>query len=216
MPNFIESSPAEDLGELECGGEMTAEHRAVFIQDHNKYRSLVAKGKYTIDAPSSELRVLPRASRMIQLKYNCSLEKSALEWAQQAQCGRVHSKDLHVGENMYRVSSYGSYLDKSFSEVAKQATEKWSTEIKKNGASSIDEWNKSIGHATQVFWADTTTIGCAITRCDDQSMSAICHYYPQGNYRGKQWYKPGETLSECGKYGESEVAHLDTGLCELQ
>ncbi|PIO65538.1 hypothetical protein TELCIR_12785 [Teladorsagia circumcincta] len=96
-----------------------------------------------------------------------------------------------------------------------------------------------------MFWDRTYSVGCGVIVCDDGQTSVVCHYYPQGNWRGQKWYTAGETLSECGmprkpnipddapenfvplgefdpetrkrreKLAAMEVSHLDTGLCEI-
>ncbi|KAJ1368721.1 hypothetical protein KIN20_029980 [Parelaphostrongylus tenuis] len=59
----------------DCGGPMTPEYRKKLLQGHNKYRSQLAKGEYNIIAPNSAIKVLPTATRMIQLvsKFMCAV-----------------------------------------------------------------------------------------------------------------------------------------------
>ncbi|KAK6040152.1 SCP-like protein, partial [Cooperia oncophora] len=96
---MIRPSGSNEITE-HCGDEMSVEVRQALLDNHNRERSRVAKGNYTIKAPGSGLSRLPPAKRMYQLKYNCSLERSARKWVQQAQCQIVHS-NWHVGENIY-------------------------------------------------------------------------------------------------------------------
>ncbi|KAK6749992.1 hypothetical protein RB195_002160 [Necator americanus] len=69
--------------------------------------------------------------------------------------------------------------------------------------------------AIQVLWAETLTVGCAVTHCTKGGTMVVCQYYPPGNYIGSSMYKEGKTLSECGLEGRNEVPHSETGLCEL-
>ncbi|KAK6054156.1 hypothetical protein COOONC_08338 [Cooperia oncophora] len=61
--------PSVDFGVIteKCSGPMTDDVRLTLLQEHNRQRSIVAKGEYKIDAPNSALKQLPPATRMIQL-----------------------------------------------------------------------------------------------------------------------------------------------------
>lgn len=43
------------------------------------------------------------------------------------------------------------------------------------------------GHYTQVVWADTTEVGCAVVRSSREEMW-VCNYNPPGNYVGQRPY----------------------------
>lgn len=50
--------------------------------------------------------------------------------------------------------------------------------------SSVPGW-WVYGHFTQVVWADSTSVGCAVTTCSlDYAGEVIiaCNFYPPGNY----------------------------------
>ncbi|MEO0348735.1 MAG: CAP domain-containing protein [Cyanobacteria bacterium P01_A01_bin.15] len=45
------------------------------------------------------------------------------------------------------------------------------------------------GHYTQMVWADTTAVGCAVARSDNQKREVwVCHYEPGGNVVGQRPY----------------------------
>lgn len=188
---------------------MKNEERKVILREHNSYRSRVALGKYTIRKRGSGLSVLPPATRMIQLKYNCSLEASALAYAHKSQCKMVHSNG-NVGENLYAMGGINNFLH-----MAQRACMDWGDEIEYNGANAVNDWNYHIGHATQMFWDKTTNVGCGIIQCGTSATGVVCHYWPRGNMAGAHWYRAGKTLSECGKNNENEIPHSSTGLCEI-
>ncbi|KJH49822.1 SCP-like protein [Dictyocaulus viviparus] len=193
-----------------CEGPMLPDERDTLLREHNKYRSNVALGKYKIKASGSKLTQLPTAVRMIQLKYNCSLEASSLQWATDVECKMIHSQTNGVGENLFVTSPRTNH-----NKAAEKAVSMWAEEINKYGVQSLRDSSSGIGHATQVFWANTRTVGCGIVDCSDKTM-VICQYYPSGNYVGAKWYEEGKVLDECGKNNAHEVAHSNTGLCELK
>ena len=67
----------------------------------------------------------------------------------------------------------------------------------------------SIGHYTQMVWAETTAIGCAaIGYTDDDDPSPemphrifyVCNYSPPGNYLGQRVYQADYSSSNCPLY----------------
>ncbi|KAK5967606.1 SCP domain-containing protein, partial [Trichostrongylus colubriformis] len=146
IPLLIKPSSDFDVITENCGGHMTDDVRLQLLRDHNKFRSQVAKGNYKIDAKHSPFRKLPQAVRMYQLKYNCSLEKSALKWARIAQCRMKHSQWEGLGENLYASGGELEFMDSVI-----QAVFLWADEVREFGVQKdIDEWTHEIGHATQV------------------------------------------------------------------
>ncbi|KAK6059831.1 hypothetical protein COOONC_02517 [Cooperia oncophora] len=88
--------------------------------------------------------------RRFSQKYNCSLEKSALKWAEQAQCQMVHSYWDGIGENLYSIEGLQS-TRASKMYAAEDAVSQWAIEIRRFGLKrDINEWTMNIGHATQV------------------------------------------------------------------
>ncbi|CAJ0601030.1 unnamed protein product [Cylicocyclus nassatus] len=193
-----------------CGTSMTAKQRATLLEIHNKYRSEVAKGEYTIKTPKGKFRSLPPATRMYKLKYNCSLENTAVKWAIETKCKMVHTKGASYGENLFL--AWGDTRPNRSDYAAAAAPSSWSEEIRKFGISTLDEWRFEIGHATQIFTARMKWIGCGIHNCAN-NVSLVCHYYPGGNIIGVDMYTPGKTLSECGKNASNENPDENTGLC---
>ena len=44
--------------------------------------------------------------------------------------------------------------------------------------------NEVVGHYTQMIWADTTSVGCAMSRSANNDI-LVCRYSPQGNFIGR-------------------------------
>ncbi|XP_051844258.1 glioma pathogenesis-related protein 1-like [Antechinus flavipes] len=106
----------------------------------------------------------------------------------------VHPAFSLVGENLW-IGSIGAFSENS-------AVEMWNDQAK-----NYDFQNKKCtgvcSHYTQLVWADTYKIGCAVQYCPkaDHSMLPdaivfVCTYGPGGN-NDVQPYKEGEPCSEC-------------------
>ncbi|KAL6740616.1 hypothetical protein Aduo_013957 [Ancylostoma duodenale] len=200
-------TPGDVSPECEDTSTMSKKSRQVVLDEHNDYRSRAAKGEFKIANEDSKLKVLPPATRMPMLKYNCTLENRSLKWAYTVQCAMKHSGQ---GENIFAIG--GHY---SAEQVAETAVKAWTDEISQHGLSGLDQWARNVGHATQVLWAATESVGCGVVQCDNGNTMAVCQYHPIGNYWGKPVYKAGKTLSECGSGGRKEVKNETTGLCQL-
>ncbi|EYC38795.1 hypothetical protein Y032_0695g1604 [Ancylostoma ceylanicum] len=211
LPLLIKPNATFDEVTEDCGPEMSMKSRRVLLYWHNWYRSKTAKGEYKIANKDSKLKVLPPATRMPQLTYNCSLEKSSLKWAHIAQCKMVHSKTKGIGENLYAA---GTRMP--LEEASNQATWPWAEELSKFGMLDLTDWRGGQkGHASQMLWDKTQSVGCGTIRCANKNKMVVCHYYPMGNFVNKPIYKAGDMLSDCGKEGRKEVPFKKTGLCIL-
>ncbi|XP_013856574.1 peptidase inhibitor 16 [Austrofundulus limnaeus] len=133
---------------------------------------------------------------MLPLKWDSGLKLIAEAYA--AKCIWNHNPELEeTGENLY--AGTGA-LD------LRVAVEKWFMErlyydFQNN---SCDE-DKMCGHYTQMVWADTHRVGCAIHSCnsmegldwDQRTSFLVCNYYPAGNYEGERPYVEGDWCSRC-------------------
>ncbi|EPB80373.1 hypothetical protein ANCCEY_00470 [Ancylostoma ceylanicum] len=164
--------------------------------------------------------------------YNCSLEISALNWANHVQCAIIASNKEDVGENLFEVNI--AIPLKEAAEVGDEskmfpnlmndrlpfqnATKLWAEGISNHGISSLirPKDDDHIGSGTQVLWAETHSVGCGAINCRNGHTMVICHYFPRGNSIGAPIYKAGKTLSECGLDVVKEVPHKNTGLCVEQ
>ncbi|CAG9855768.1 unnamed protein product [Phyllotreta striolata] len=73
-----------------------------------------------------------------------------------------------------------------------------------------------IGHFTQMIWAKTTHIGCAMAKSFNQQENVeeyylTCNYAPQGNMIGKTVYERGTGCSKCPKSRKCNLKY--PGLC---
>uniref|UniRef100_M3Z1A6 SCP domain-containing protein n=1 Tax=Mustela putorius furo TaxID=9669 RepID=M3Z1A6_MUSPF len=63
--------------------------------------------------------------------------------------------------------------------------------------------SKVCGHYTQVVWADSYKVGCAVTVCPGlegyETAMFICNYAPAGNYQNRPPYTKGISCSLCAE-----------------
>ena len=74
----------------------------------------------------------------------------------------------------------------------------------------------SIGHYTQLVWADTYLVGCAVIQYKTNNVNeyqTYCNYGPAGNVHGKAVYKTGNKPG--GQCPTGTKANTKTGLCCL-
>ncbi|XP_019508742.1 PREDICTED: glioma pathogenesis-related protein 1 [Hipposideros armiger] len=157
------------------------------VQIHNKFRS----------------EVKPRASDMLYMTWDPVLAQVAKAWArnckfqhniQLQQPHKLHPNFTSLGENIWTGSL------SIFS--ASSAIESWYSEIQYYDFKTR-KCNKVCGHYTQVVWAESYKVGCAVHFCPQVSgvgfrnaAHFICNYGPPGNY--PTWpYKRGSTCSAC-------------------
>ncbi|XP_037701208.1 glioma pathogenesis-related protein 1 isoform X2 [Choloepus didactylus] len=161
-----------------------------FIKDcvriHNKFRS----------------EVNPTASDMLYMTWDPALAQIAKTWASNCQFAhntrlnppyKLHPNFTSLGENIWTGSL------SLFSVTS--AIGSWYNEIKYYDFKT-QECQHVCGHYTQVVWANSYKVGCAVQFCPRVSAKLsnvahfICNYGPAGNY--PTWpYKRGATCSAC-------------------
>ncbi|MDD4964333.1 MAG: CAP domain-containing protein [Gallionella sp.] len=124
------------------------------------------------------------------IAYSDMLEASAQEWADNLkntrQCRMQHSPG-HLGENLYWAGPWSNGPKQDVSST--QVVNSWSSEKSDyNYADNRCAEGKVCGHYTQVVWKNTTSVGCAVAVCRDNSQVWVCQYKPAGNYVGQKPY----------------------------
>ncbi|XP_041314904.1 cysteine-rich secretory protein LCCL domain-containing 2 [Pyrgilauda ruficollis] len=160
-------------------------------------------------------QVYPVASNMEYMTWDEELERSAHAWAQQ--CIWDHGpSDLirSIGQNL--AVHWGRYRSPAFH------VQSWYDEVKDYTFPYPHECNpwcpdRCTGamctHYTQIVWATTNRIGCAVNVCKqmnvwgeiwENAVYLVCNYSPKGNWIGEAPYKTGRPCSECPpSYGGS-------------
>ncbi|KAJ8785898.1 hypothetical protein J1605_006858 [Eschrichtius robustus] len=143
------------------------------------------------------------------------LEKSAVAWAQE--CIWEHGPNsllVSIGQNL--AVHWGRYRSPGFH------VQSWYDEVKDYTYPYPHECNPwcpercsgtMCTHYTQIVWATTTKIGCAVNTCQrmnvwgdvwENAVYLVCNYSPKGNWIGEAPYRTGRPCSECPpRYGGS-------------
>ncbi|XP_008631040.1 glioma pathogenesis-related protein 1-like [Corvus cornix cornix] len=165
---------------------------AKFIEDcvraHNTFRS----------------KVNPPASNMFRMSWDAALAKTAKAWAKKCTFnhntyletpGKMHPTFALVGENIWTGTAHIFSVD--------AALRAWFNEVSSYDFSTNTCTDKC-GHYTQVVWAESFKVGCAVHFCSTvenfpglfKAAHFVCNYGPAGNYPRKP-YKEGQPCSRC-------------------
>nr|XP_060635517.1 glioma pathogenesis-related protein 1-like [Anolis sagrei ordinatus] len=158
-----------------------------YVDAHNKYRS----------------EVNPSAANMLYMTFDVALARIAKAYAQKCIWGHNPNRKVHpnpkfrpFGENLW----LGGASKKPFNIAG--AIGAFHSEIKYYDFNTL-KCTRVCGHYTQVVWANSYKVGCAIAFCRQvlgrgKNLGIlVCDYAPVGNYRGARPYKAGKSCSEC-------------------
>ncbi|KAK8770868.1 hypothetical protein V5799_025887 [Amblyomma americanum] len=187
----------------------------LFLNIHNKFRSLVARGRLPGFPPSSNMR---------KLRWDSGLAEVADAHAKQCifrhDSGRlrVTIKFLRTGQNM--AAFWNSNNSSPGRNEIEKAVRSWFDEYKDYSPSSVRSFTQNavgpVGHFTQVIWADTQYMGCGAVLYSKGGQQGgttkffVCNYADTGNIAGKPVYLPGRMCSHCPRGAACE---LPAGLC---
>ena len=113
------------------------------------------------------------------LRWSASLAQTAQDWADYliATNALFHSPDNRYGENLYAISGGTTSPSEVVSYWAQEAT---GYDVRRDTCSGV------CGHYTQLVWANTREVGCAVAM-DTRREVWVCEYSPPGNIVG---YRP--------------------------
>ncbi|KAM3173476.1 hypothetical protein ACTXT7_012428 [Hymenolepis weldensis] len=131
----------------------------------NQYRREVAEGR----VPNQ-----PGSSKIKDLKWNTELEASAQRHADRCQFQHDSSADRKTAEWWW----VGQNI--AYSSSIAQNVKMWFEEYKDYNY-SYNYCSGVCGHYTQLVWANTTDVGCGVSKCSFSGFNAIfvvCNYGP--------------------------------------
>lgn len=184
--------------------------KETLLNKHNNLRAKIANGQQSGQ---------PSAANMNKLVWSDELAKIAQRWADQ--CPLYHDQDRRTpdyqhqpGQNIaFSWSSVHNFDWGLTSKVQSWYDEHAHFPPQNVAAFSAKGATGTIGHYTQLVWAETKHIGCGIMYHKDDSQpqypykkTLICNYHPPGNYLGRPVYKTGRAGSAC-------PSHHKDGLC---
>jgi pathogenesis-related protein 1 len=114
------------------------------------------------------------------LAWSDQLARLSQDWAQKLLSHKQfkHRPDSKYGENLFEISGAGA----SPAEVVRY----WAMEAVDYDYAS-NHCRRQCGHYTQLVWADTREVGCAVARNRERAVW-VCNYDPPGNWIGKRPY----------------------------
>ncbi|XP_053533757.1 glioma pathogenesis-related protein 1b isoform X2 [Ictalurus punctatus] len=162
------------------------------VQAHNVYRS----------------GAQPPAANMRSMSWDDALARGARSWARHCRAShnpvlkqekRAHPEFRHVGENIWLGAPYSAFTVES-------AVNSWNKEgadytVGNNSCARV------CGHYTQLMWATSYKLGCAVNVCSrgienfsnhPESTIFVCNYGDAGNMFGFTPYIVGLACSKCG------------------
>ncbi|XP_053718233.1 GLIPR1-like protein 1 [Synchiropus splendidus] len=165
------------------------------VKEHNRARSAVS----------------PPARDMLYMTWDEGLAITARAWARHClfehniyleDARRVHPKFSSVGENLW-----AAFPPSQFS-VRRAVNNSWVNEKIYYDYDKNNCRKEPCGHYTQVVWASSYKVGCAVQLCRDgvketsfahqQGVIFVCNYATAGNFDGEKPYESGEpACSKC-------------------
>nr|XP_023015804.1 venom allergen 3-like isoform X2 [Leptinotarsa decemlineata] len=188
--------------------EITDQMKKSIVDIHNDIRNHVASGRET----RGRLGGQPPAADMSQLVWDEELSLMAQRWADQ--CVNINATFQHdfcrktdrfdVGQNILTAVTINSNLPEIANLILswyKQVSDVIPSDIKY--FSGIRRGQLVIGQYTQLVWAKTEYVGCALSVFKESKNNKvynhrfICNYGPAGNVIGAPIYQIGRPCSKC-------------------
>ncbi|RVE44822.1 hypothetical protein evm_010535 [Chilo suppressalis] len=177
--------------------KLTCEDKEAFVNGHNMRRLMIAKG---------ELPGQPAAANMKHIIWDEELEKKAAKWASKNRFS--HNPDMTIGSKRFATVDnlflYWSPEPISKIEIEEALVAWFDREYvhyKYGPMVPRPAGAPQVGHYTQMAWADTAYIGCAMTRNTGIQWTKfflVCNYGPGGNIYGHYPYKTAEPNNKRG------------------
>lgn len=162
---------------------------------HNYYRNKVATG-------NEKRNRQPSAANMNAVTYNRELEYVAQCWANACTFAHDHCRRIrkyhYVGQNVAILYTTANNVD--VKSVIAGLVKDWYDEVADFRPAGVNYFTAGPeGHYTQMVWANTKEIGCAMTyyKRGWNHYLLVCNYGPGGNIIGRPVYEIGHPASRC-------------------
>ena len=160
--------------------------QAAFLTAHNNVRIRLNAGQMPAPGPAGTKQPIP-GPPLNMLSTDSTLTADSQTYANA--CVYQHSQTPGRGENLYASAAIPIPLN---SPPPSTAVASWESESSLYTYGAIPAPNQSaVGHYTQLVWANTTKVGCGVTRCLTGSPFPplyvvwdyyVCQYTPPGNF----------------------------------
>ncbi|XP_027727973.1 GLIPR1-like protein 1 [Vombatus ursinus] len=150
----------------------------------------------------NELRAIvnPTAGNMKYMTWDASLAKTARAWSKKC----VFKHNVHIGKRhachpLFKTVGENLWMGILTKYVVRNATTDWFNEVKYFEMSD-NTCSRVCGHYTQVVWASTYKVGCALKMCPNLGKHVVmfvCNYSPEGNLVGTRPYAKGVSCTYC-------------------
>ncbi|XP_017727994.1 PREDICTED: GLIPR1-like protein 1 isoform X1 [Rhinopithecus bieti] len=148
-------------------------------------------------------KVNPPAADMKYMIWDKGLAKMAKAWANE--CKFEHNNCLDKSYKCYAAFEYvgeNIWLGGIKSFTPRLAITAWYNETQFYDFDSLS-CSRVCGHYTQLVWANSFYVGCAVAMCPDLGGAStaifVCNYGPAGNFANMPPYTKGESCSLCSK-----------------
>nr|AEK06325.1 venom allergen-like protein [synthetic construct] len=169
--------------------------KQAILDAHNNLRRTLARGE-----AQAKNGAMAKGANIREITWDADLESKADEWAQA--CNFEHPTNVGYGQNLAaQMPHVGA------DSAATGSPQTWWNEINRYSGDAKFEWSTRTGHFTQMAWAETNKIGCAVQNCtngDTQGFEewkdwtfTVCNYMNPGNVMEADLYITGEPCSKC-------------------
>ena len=247
VPTAVPIPPLDDRQTLlDCGplrgsitnnNRLNTEGKEYLLCLHNQTRSEVALNQF-----EGASGLLPAASNMIRLAWDDKLEQVAQDYADRCVFqhngargeqynalnptdinGQPFARAVSVGENL--AASGSSNLTQASMAQAASGIRNW---VEEGRSYSFGEFGvndfcsaRTCGHFTQVIWASSHKVGCAVNYCRAgtvferfASTILVCNYAPAGNFLRRTPYASTPSAEDVCTTSPAAQSQCSNGLSE--
>ncbi|CAI5706161.1 unnamed protein product [Peronospora effusa] len=134
------------------------------------------------------------AANMQRMGWKNDLAKTAASSA--AKCSATTGPGVNVYQSSSLSSTSLSIIDEAIQEWVVETSMKTLRTLAQPGALGVEIGKGTYNAYSQILWASTTSVGCALASCSGGKM-VVCEFSPPGNDGSSAWYVHAEPASKC-------------------